>query len=67
MDPRQITPEITVTPQIDPEDVAQAAEMGFRTLIINRPDGENDPAHSSAAICSSSVIGAPLPHFAIDS
>ncbi|MFC3061418.1 TIGR01244 family sulfur transferase [Paenirhodobacter populi] len=40
MDVRQITSELSVTPQITPEDVALAAKMGFRTLIDNRPDGE---------------------------
>ncbi|MEZ5685426.1 MAG: TIGR01244 family sulfur transferase [Paracoccaceae bacterium] len=40
MDLRQLTPEIAVAPQITPEDVAEAARLGFRTLIDNRPDEE---------------------------
>lgn len=50
MDVRQITSELSVTPQITPEDVALAAKMGFRTLIDNRPDGEADPGFDSAAM-----------------
>ncbi|PCD76851.1 TIGR01244 family sulfur transferase [Pseudothioclava arenosa] len=43
MDLRQLTPAIAVAPQITPEDVAEAARMGFRTLIDNRPDEEITP------------------------
>ncbi|MDV2079865.1 TIGR01244 family sulfur transferase [Marinobacter xestospongiae] len=40
MDPRKIDDDISVAPQIQPEDVAEAARLGFRTLIANRPDHE---------------------------
>ncbi len=40
MDPRKISDEISVAGQILPEDVATLAEMGFRSIICNRPDGE---------------------------
>lgn len=40
MDPRQLTPNLAVSPQIAIEDVARLAEAGFRTLINNRPDDE---------------------------
>lgn len=40
MDLRKLTDEITVAPQISIEELAQAAEMGFKTVICNRPDGE---------------------------
>ena len=37
---RKISPEISVSPQITPEDVARLAEAGYRAIICNRPDGE---------------------------
>ncbi|WP_297696282.1 TIGR01244 family sulfur transferase [Phenylobacterium sp.] len=37
---RHVTDDISVSPQIGPDDVAQAAAQGFRTIINNRPDGE---------------------------
>ena len=36
----QITPEYSVSPQIEPEDVAGIAALGFRSILCNRPDGE---------------------------
>jgi sulfide:quinone oxidoreductase len=40
MDLRPLTPDFAVAPQIALEDVAEAARLGFRTLINNRPDDE---------------------------
>ncbi|ABD55559.1 TIGR01244 family sulfur transferase [Jannaschia sp. CCS1] len=50
MDLRQITETYSVTPQIEPSDVATLAAMGVKTLICNRPDIENPPALQAAAI-----------------
>ena len=40
MDLRRITDDFAVAPQIEPEDVAEIARGGYRTIICNRPDGE---------------------------
>ncbi|WP_273203542.1 TIGR01244 family sulfur transferase [Marinobacter subterrani] len=40
MDIRKIDDTISVTPQISVEDVAEAANLGFKTLVANRPDQE---------------------------
>ncbi|MDX1455990.1 MAG: TIGR01244 family sulfur transferase [Marinobacter sp.] len=40
MDIRKIDETIAVSPQIQPEDVSMIAELGYRTLIANRPDQE---------------------------
>ncbi|GGE73087.1 hypothetical protein GCM10011533_26850 [Streptosporangium jomthongense] len=40
MDIRKIDDTISVAPQITYEDVAEAARLGFRTLVANRPDKE---------------------------
>ncbi|MFN3583320.1 TIGR01244 family sulfur transferase [Phenylobacterium sp.] len=37
---RRVTEDLSVSPQIAVEDVAEAARQGFRTIINNRPDGE---------------------------
>ena len=36
----KITPDVAVSEQIVPEDVAAIAAAGFKVLINNRPDGE---------------------------
>lgn len=50
MDIRQITPELSVAPQIEPEEVAQLAALGFRALIDNRPDAEAGPERDSTVM-----------------
>jgi len=47
MDIKNITPDLSVSPQVMPQDVGVAAGLGFRSLIINRPDGEaaDQPDH----------------------
>ncbi len=40
MDIKTIAPDLSVSPQITAQDVGIAASQGFRSLIINRPDGE---------------------------
>ena len=40
MDPKKITDQISVSPQISPADVRALAAQGFRAIICNRPDGE---------------------------
>jgi uncharacterized protein (TIGR01244 family) len=37
----EIAPGYAVSPQIAPEDVAEIAARGFRSIICNRPDGES--------------------------
>lgn len=43
MDLRQLTPDLAVSAQILPEDVARLAEAGFKVLVNNRPDEEITP------------------------
>ena len=40
MEIRTINAEISVAPQITPDEVQKLADQGFRALICNRPDGE---------------------------
>lgn len=45
---RRVTDEFTTAPQISLDDLAEAARLGFRTVINNRPDGEAPDQPSSA-------------------
>lgn len=47
---RQLTPTMFVSPQIQPNDVAQAAEQGITMIINNRPEGESDDQPEGALI-----------------
>lgn len=40
MDVRTITPNVSVSDQIMPDDIADIRAMGFKAIIGNRPDGE---------------------------
>ncbi|MDP2517481.1 bifunctional protein tyrosine phosphatase family protein/NAD(P)/FAD-dependent oxidoreductase [Shimia thalassica] len=40
MEAKKISEQISVSPQISPEDVKAIAAMGFRSIMCNRPDGE---------------------------
>lgn len=48
---KPLTPQLSVTPQIAPEDLPALAAQGFTTLICNRPDGEQagQPDHDTMA------------------
>ncbi len=48
---KTLAPDISVSPQLTPQDVGLAAAQGFRSIIINRPDGESDdqPGHELIA------------------
>lgn len=41
MDVRQLSPFISITPQINPTDIGLAASLGFQTIICNRPANES--------------------------
>ncbi len=50
MDIKTIAPDLSVTPQILPQDVGLTASQGFRSIIINRPDGEGSDQPERADI-----------------
>jgi sulfide:quinone oxidoreductase len=37
---KELDPQVTVAPQIRPEDVPHIAAAGFKVIMCNRPDGE---------------------------
>ena len=40
MDIRKVTDMLSVAPQIAPEDMTELAALGFKSVVSNRPDGE---------------------------
>jgi len=50
MDVRTITPNVSVSGQIRPDDVAQLKAMGFRAIVGNRLDGEDEEQPAWAEI-----------------
>ena len=47
---RRITPDVSVAPQIAPEDIAAIKAAGFLAIVNNRPDGEEPGQPSGDAI-----------------
>lgn len=37
---RKVTDELSVSPQVSPDNLAELATLGFKSVICNRPDGE---------------------------
>lgn len=56
---RQLTEDYSVSPQIAVEDVAAIKAAGFRSVISNRPDGE-DPGQPGHAEIEKAVLAAGL-------
>lgn len=52
MDMKKISDDISVSPQIAPDDVAAIAAQGFRAVICNRPDGEGEGQPAFAEIAA---------------
>ena len=50
MDVKQVTPFLSVSPQISEAGLAVLKSQGFQTIISNRPDGEEDRQPSTAAL-----------------
>lgn len=46
---QQLSADVTVAPQLDPEAMAWAAQAGFKSVINNRPDFEAGPDQPTSA------------------
>lgn len=44
-----LTPDICVAPQLQPAAMAEAAAMGFKSVVNNRPDFEHGPDQPTSA------------------
>lgn len=59
MDITDLTPDLSVAPQIAPGDMAQIAALGFRAVICNRPD-EETPGQPPFSAIAAAAEGAGL-------
>lgn len=55
-----IAPDVCVAPQLTPEAMAEAARMGFRSVVNNRPDFEHGPNQPASADIEAAAIAAGL-------
>ena len=46
---RPVAPDFCVAPQLGPDAMAEAARMGFRSVVNNRPDFEHGPGQPTHA------------------
>ena len=44
---RAVAPDVCVAPQLTPQAMAEAAAMGFKSVVNNRPDFEHGPDQPS--------------------
>ena len=61
---RELAPSMLASPQIWPEDVAEAARLGVTLIINNRPDGES-PGEPQGDAIQAAAHGAGLDYVAI--
>jgi uncharacterized protein (TIGR01244 family) len=65
-DIRPVTPEFAVAPQLEPADMKQAAERGYRLVINNRPDGEAEGQPGDAEMrAAAEVVGLAYAHIPV--
>jgi uncharacterized protein (TIGR01244 family) len=57
---RQIAADVCVAPQLTPEAMAEAAAMGFRSVVNNRPDFEHGPDQPTNAAIEAAAHAAGL-------
>ena len=57
---QSITPEFSVSPQLEAPAMAQAAAAGFRSVINNRPDFEGGPDQPTSAAMEAAALAAGL-------
>lgn len=65
---RRINENVLVSPQVAPEDIAEAAALGVTTIVNNRPDGEDpfapqgDEIADAAATAGLNYVAIPIGH-----
>ena len=58
MDIRALTPDYSVSPQIEPGDLPAIKAAGYTTIIDNRPDGEIPPhLHTATMRAAAEALG----------
>jgi uncharacterized protein (TIGR01244 family) len=57
---QSLTPDVCTAPQLTPEAMAEAAAMGFRSVVNNRPDFEHGPDQPTSAAIATAAKAAGL-------
>jgi len=57
---RSLTPALAVAPQLMPDAMAEAARLGFKSVINNRPDFEGGPDQPTSAQIETAALAAGL-------
>lgn len=57
---RQVADDVCVAPQLTPEAMAEAARLGFKSVVNNRPDFEHDPDQPTSAAVQAAAEAAGL-------
>lgn len=67
MSVRQLSNDLAVCGQISPQDLEAIADMGFKTVINNRPDGESagQPSHAEMA-AKAQALGLAIHYLPLD-
>lgn len=60
MSVQTLSPDFSVAPQLAPEAMAQAAALGFKSIINNRPDFEGGPDQPTSATMAAAAAAAGL-------
>lgn len=55
-----LTPDVCVAPQLTPEAMAEAAALGFKSVVNNRPDFEHGPDQPTSAAIEAAAKAAGL-------
>lgn len=57
---RPVAPDVCVAPQLTPEAMAEAAALGFKSVVNNRPDFEHGPDQPTSAQIAAAAAAAGL-------
>ena len=57
---RPIADAVCVAPQLSPEAMAEAARVGFKSVVNNRPDFEHGPDQPTSAAIEAAAVAAGL-------
>jgi uncharacterized protein (TIGR01244 family) len=57
---RPVADDVFVAPQLTPDDMAEAARAGFRSIVNNRPDFEHGPDQPTHAAIAAAAAAAGL-------
>jgi uncharacterized protein (TIGR01244 family) len=57
---RAIAPDVCVAPQLTPDAMPEAARLGFKSVVNNRPDFEEGPEQPTSAEIEAAALAAGL-------